>query len=69
MGRLERTLQRKKDKKFKKIGFVVSIFIFLVLVVGITIIDYRTGNFLGIYDRPLFMKIYDFTKGLSYQLR
>ncbi|SHJ75845.1 hypothetical protein SAMN02744037_00768 [Tepidibacter formicigenes DSM 15518] len=67
MGRLEKTLEYKKNKRNKKYKILFTICIFLFLIISISLIDYRTGSFMGIYDGPVLIKLYVFMKGLSFK--
>ncbi len=69
MGRLEKTIENKKNKKSKmtrRIFVSVTLMIFLYCI---NIVDYRTRTFMGIYDKPILYKVYTFVEGLSYQVR
>ncbi|KXZ40094.1 hypothetical protein SAMN05661008_01299 [Alkalithermobacter thermoalcaliphilus JW-YL-7 = DSM 7308] len=65
MGRLERTLEKKKNKKAKRVGYCIFILIIFMLILGVNIVDYRINTFMGNYNRALILRVYDFTKGLS----
>ncbi len=65
MGRLEKTIESKKNRKSKMYSFLIILILIVFFVTSISLIDYRTGNFMGNYDKPLFIKLYGFFKGLS----
>ncbi|SHG89235.1 hypothetical protein [Tepidibacter thalassicus] len=69
MGRLEKTLEYKKNRRNKRYKILFTLFVFLFLISSISLIDYRTANFMGIYDKPVLIKLYSFIKGLSFKLR
>ncbi|WP_099187358.1 hypothetical protein [Tepidibacter mesophilus] len=69
MGRLEKTIESKKNKKIiltRRIFTLVTLIIFLSCI---NIVDYRTRTFMGIYDKSIYYKVYTFVEGLSYKVR
>lgn len=69
MGRLEKTIENKKNRKTKGITFIFTITLFIFCILSIMIIDYRTGKFMGIYDKSIITKVYISLKGLSFKIR
>ncbi|WFD11570.1 hypothetical protein [Tepidibacter hydrothermalis] len=69
MGRLERTIENKKNKKNKRTRRIFTWVTFIIFLYCINIVDYRTRTFMGIYDEPIYMKVYTFVEGLSYKIR
>lgn len=69
MGRLEKTIENKKNKKSKRIRNIFTWVTFILFLYCINIVDYRTRTFMGIYDEPIYYKVYTFVEGLSYKIR
>ena len=69
MGRLEKTIENKKNKKMLRTRRLFTLVTFIMFLYCINIVDYRTRTFMGIYDKPIYIKVYAFIEGLSYKLR
>ncbi|CAH2214139.1 hypothetical protein [Tepidibacter aestuarii] len=69
MGRLEKTIENKKNKKIVRTRRLFTLVTFIIFLYCINTVDYRTRTFMGIYDKPIYYKVYTFVEGLSYKLR
>ncbi|MCT4507565.1 MAG: hypothetical protein N4A48_02185 [Tepidibacter sp.] len=69
MGRLERTIENKKNKKIKMNRTIFTLITLIIFLYCINIVDYRTRTFMGIYDKSIYIKVYKFIEGLSYKVR